>query len=69
MKENSKRVVSYFTVGALVIALLGASSVFAQTNQSSQQQQGNQTDNQSSTGGGAIPSRDVIQGLSNETTA
>jgi hypothetical protein len=67
----------------MLVVLLGASSGFAQTNQSSQtqtgnqsaagerqqQQQGNQTSNQSAAGGGAIPPRDVIQGLRNETTA
>ncbi|HZD35587.1 MAG TPA: hypothetical protein VE130_10310 [Nitrososphaeraceae archaeon] len=67
MKEYSKHIVTYFTVGMLVV-LLGANSGFAQTNQSSQQQ-GNQTGNQSAAGGGAIPPRDVIQGLRNETTA
>jgi hypothetical protein len=70
LKEYSRNIVIQSTVGMIVV-LLGASSVFAQTNQSSQQeqQQGNQTGNQSAAGGSAIPPRDVIQGLRNETTA
>jgi hypothetical protein len=66
LKEYSRHIVIQSTVGMIVV-LLGAGSVFAQTNQSSQQEY--QTGNQSASGSSAIPPRDVIQGLRNETTA